>query len=265
MSTLELEHIKHTSSSSNNLTTHSDGSSTLGMLQGNVGIGTTSPTVPLQVAGDIKESVSGANAQISAITDGASNYATFTATNGSRSYSMQVRPDQSNAFAIRDETSGGNRLLIDTNGSVTHPHNACYQTNNAAGVASAGSANLNNMDFGSGLTALFNQGSKITYSHTNGGRWTVSNKGMYEITLQTFLDLQSGDIRAYFVQMNSNGSHYVSWGHWSMRLIVNTTHGMANMTTLANLQTNDYIEFKYRMYDSPTVSLRPRLIIKQVG
>ena len=47
-----------------------------------VGIGTASPTVPLQVAGDIKESVSGANAQISAITDGASNYATFTTTNG---------------------------------------------------------------------------------------------------------------------------------------------------------------------------------------
>ena len=33
MSTLELEHLKHTSSSSNNLSTHSDGSLTVGNLQ----------------------------------------------------------------------------------------------------------------------------------------------------------------------------------------------------------------------------------------
>lgn len=40
MSTLELEHIKHTSSSSNNLSTHSDGSLTLGSLNGNIHVGT---------------------------------------------------------------------------------------------------------------------------------------------------------------------------------------------------------------------------------
>lgn len=264
MSTLELEHLKHTSSSSNNLSVHSDGSLTLGMLQGNIGIGTASPTVKLEAVGDIKASVSGANAQISAITDGSSNYATFTTTNGSRSYSMQVRPDQSNSFAIRDETGGGNRLLIATTGSVTHPSNACYESSTGS-FSSQGSASLNNMDFGSGLTARFNQGSKITYTHTNGGRFTVANAGMYEITLQTFVDLQSGDVRAYFAQMNRNGSGYTTWGHWSMKLVVNTTHGMAHMTTLANLSANDYLEFKYRLYDSPTATLRPRVIIKQVG
>ena len=50
-----------------------------------------------------------------------------------------------------------------------------------------------------------------------------------------------------------------------MKLVANTTHGMAHMTTLADMSANDYIEIKYRIYDSPTVSLRPRLIIKQVG
>ena len=170
-----------------------------------------------------------------------------------------------NNGAIRILQGASNRLNIDTNGSVRHPHNVCYESNTAANVASQGSSNLNNMDFGSGLTARFNQGSKITYAHTNGGRWTVPNAGMYEIILQTFLDLQSGDIRAYFVQMNRNGSSHTSWGHFAMKLIVNTTHGMANMITLADMSANDYIEFKYRMYDSPTVGMRPRLIIKQVG
>ena len=48
MSTLELEHLKHSSSSSNNLSAHSDGSLTLGSLQGltvtgDVGINNTAP------------------------------------------------------------------------------------------------------------------------------------------------------------------------------------------------------------------------------
>lgn len=177
-----------------------------------------------------------------------------------------------NANAVIDNNNGTIRILqgantrinVDTNGSVTHPSNACYESSTGS-FSSQGSASLNNMDFGSGLTAKFNQGSKITYAHTNGGRFTVSNAGMYEITVQTFFDLNSGDVRAYFLQMNRNGSNYTTWGHWSMKLIVNATHDMANMTTLANLSANDYIEFKYRVYDSPTCTLRPRVIIKQVG
>ena len=85
----------------------------------NVGIGTTSPGVKLEVNGDIKSNgASSSNAQISAVTAGSSNYATLTTTNGARSYSMQVRPDVSNSFVIRDETGGANKFVILTTGEV---------------------------------------------------------------------------------------------------------------------------------------------------
>ena len=125
---------------------------------GNLGIGIANPTAKLEVAGDIKESVSGVNAQISAITDGPSNYATFTATNGSRSYSMQVRPDQSNAFTIRDETGGGNRVMIDTAGRVAMPNQPSFFFRNTTGSHGAGSV------------ILFDQ-----QYHNNGGHYNSAN------------------------------------------------------------------------------------------
>ena len=105
-----------------------------------VGIGTNSPGVPLEVNGDMKTNVSGSNAQISAITDGASNYATMSVTTGARSYSMQVRPDQSNAFTIRDETGGTNPLRIFTSGNSSH------SANNAGVVSTFENTNTSNPD-----------------------------------------------------------------------------------------------------------------------
>lgn len=184
---------------------------------------------------------------------------------------IQLAGSNGNANVVIDNLNGSVRILqgantrlnIDTNGSVRHLANACYESSTGS-FSSQGSASLNNMDFGSGNTPRFNQASKITYAHTNGGRFTVTNAGMYEITLQSFLDLQ-GDIRAYFVQMNRNGSAYTSWGHHACKLVVATTHDISTMISLASLQANDYLEFKYRMYDSPTCTIRPRVIIKQVG
>jgi len=84
MSTLELEHLKHASSSSNNLSTHSDGSLTVGNLQSlnvlgdltvdtstlkvdatnnRVGIGTTSPTAQLELSAGAPTLILNANSQ----------------------------------------------------------------------------------------------------------------------------------------------------------------------------------------------------------
>ena len=45
-------------------------------------------------------------------------YATYQVDNADQKYSMQIRPDQNNAFVIRNETSGQNSLTIGTDGSI---------------------------------------------------------------------------------------------------------------------------------------------------
>ena len=166
-----------------------------------VGIGTASPTVPLEVAGDIKESVSGANAQISAITDGASNYATFTATNGARSYSMQIRPDQSNAFTVRDETAGGNRFLINTSGHMNVPNQPMCSA--GAGTSSgAGTQEITNMG------VIVNNGN---HYNTSNGRFTCPVAGIYEVNVH----MLSGYAAAYnWIAIFKNGSPVQNM-HWN--------------------------------------------------
>ena len=54
------------------------------------------------------------------------NYATYGLKNSSRAYSTQIRTDQSNAYVVRDETGGGNRLLIGTSGHITTPFQPAF-------------------------------------------------------------------------------------------------------------------------------------------
>lgn len=75
----------------------------------NVGIGTASPAGRLHVS-------SASDVEVRSATTGGSNYATFRLKNSARDYSMQIRADQSNAWTLRDETAGVNRLLVDNDG-----------------------------------------------------------------------------------------------------------------------------------------------------
>jgi hypothetical protein len=80
---------------------------------GNVGIGTTSPST----YGNLAVYTAASNTEVAAVTGGA-NYCTFSLRNSSIRYSMQIRTDQSNAWVLRDETAGANRLVVDTSGNL---------------------------------------------------------------------------------------------------------------------------------------------------
>ena len=215
-----------------------------------VGIGTASPTVPLEVAGDIKESVSGANAQISAITDGASNYATFTATNGSRSYSMQIRPDQSNAFTVRDETGGANRLLINTSGHVTKPSQPFLQASsgpNIRAVTGTGTANTTVL-YGS---VNINNGN---HYNTSTGLFTCPVAGFYRVTQFMMVDT-GGVTEALNVGLLKNGAV------WLTSYTSNTSYNMNVSNGIVSCSANDTLGVrvghggKHANYDSFTVEL----------
>jgi hypothetical protein len=77
---------------------------------GQLGIGTASPAATLHVS-------SSGNTEVRSATTGA-NYTTFRLKNSTNDYSMQIRTDQSNAWVLRDETAGANRLLVDTSGNL---------------------------------------------------------------------------------------------------------------------------------------------------
>jgi hypothetical protein len=90
---------------------------------GNVGIGTTSPSEKLHVQ-------TAGNVQIRLQATGA-NYVTYGLYNSSKNYSMQIRTDQSNAWVLRDETAGANRIMVrDSDGVIFIP--SVYATTNAA-------------------------------------------------------------------------------------------------------------------------------------
>jgi len=93
---------------------------------GNVGIGTTSPST----YGQLAVYTAASNTEVAAVTGGA-NYCTFSLRNSSKRYSMQIRTDQSNAWVLRDETAGANRITVrDSDGVLFVP--SVYATTNAA-------------------------------------------------------------------------------------------------------------------------------------
>lgn len=220
MSTLELEHLKHSSSSSNNLSVHSDGSLTLGMLQGNVGIGTASPAVNAHV-----QTTSG-NPQIRVESTGA-NYVTYSLKNSVRQYSTQIRTDQNNAYVVRDETGGANRLLIDTSGRVLTPSQpvsqiACSNPNlTTNGNRYEGTANIN---IGNGWSNGSNQ-----YTAPVTGTYLVNFSGWTNYTASY------GYMGVY-----KNGANYYTWhyNHGNYQI-----HTFASGTLYVDLAQNDVITF----------------------
>jgi hypothetical protein len=71
------------------------------------------------LTGDVSLVKASGNSQILVEASGTDAYATVRVKNDAKDYSMQIRSDQSDAWTIRDETAGANRLLISSTGDVT--------------------------------------------------------------------------------------------------------------------------------------------------
>jgi hypothetical protein len=96
-----------------NLPTVTGGNFVVSNASGNVGIGTDSPIVPLQVAGTIRSTGTDANAGVQATTGSA----TLAVISNARTWSIQSSNGDS-ALRFRDETSGAERMRIDSSGNL---------------------------------------------------------------------------------------------------------------------------------------------------
>ena len=139
MSTLELEHLKHSSASGNNITLAADGSVTVDTTtlkvdatNNRVGIGTTSPGYPLQVNGSVDIlNVKGSTGNA---------FVRFTDSDATADFSIGADDGSyagSGSFILYDRSNGAYRLAVNSNGQVTKPNQPAFH----AGLNAATGAN----------------------------------------------------------------------------------------------------------------------------
>jgi hypothetical protein len=134
------------------------------MLHRMWGIGTSSPATCTN--GNLAVYTAASNTEIAAVTGGA-NYCTFSLRNNSIRYSMQIRTDQSNAWTLRDETAGANRLLVDTSGNL--------QFNSGYGSAATAYGCRAWVNFnGTGTPAIRGSGNVSSITDNGTGDYTVN-------------------------------------------------------------------------------------------
>jgi hypothetical protein len=183
----EVKTNKITSLASNNdITLDPDGTGDVAVASGHkLGIGTTSPAVEAHIQ------TSSGNPELRVESTGA-NYVTMSVKNSSRHYSTQIRTDQSNAYVIRDETAGANRLLIDTNGALL------------VGKTSAGLGNNGfEVEGNNGATLMTRQDNPPQFVNRNG------NDGNLIVFRQANTD--EGSITVNGTTVSFNGGHLARW------------------------------------------------------
>ena len=159
---------------------------------GNVGIGTTSPSTYGKLAvykasGDVE----------AAVVTGSANYATYRVQNNAKRYSMQIRTDQSNAFVIRDETAGANRMLIDSSGRVTKPYQPSFGVYTTTGQTVGNTIQFNGTSFNIG-----------NHFNTSTGIFTAPVSGRYWLYWHLLTDRSTNTGETYVDLFKNGGYHY---------------------------------------------------------
>lgn len=188
---------------------------------GKVGIGTASPATTTHIQ------TSSGNPELRIESTGA-NYATMSVKNSSRHYSTQIRTDQNNAYVVRDETGGGNRLLIDTSGRVTTPNQPSFTAHKTSD--SAVTAYVTNTLTGWTCPSHGNVGSHF---NTSNGRFTAPVTGFYLFTGA----IQTNTLSSLHIAFHMNGAVYES-DSW---IDHGTNTAGAELTRIMYLTANQYV------------------------
>ena len=218
MSTLELEHIKHTSSSSNNLSVNSDG--TIGAVT----IANNGSNVPLTIP---------TNISTHEIAFTGSTHANIAANNGANPFYIQ----SIGAGDMYFQTNSSNRMHIESDGVIHMPNqpSALFQGNDGS-WATINAGNVMNRAFttsGNGAHAH----SSITYNQSN-GRFTMTKAGKYFVSFTFYCDAAANNDMRIILRQNGGG---IAFNHYDFPS-TQSTIGNSSSACL-NIAANDYIDF----------------------
>ena len=239
MSTLELEHIKHTSSSSNNLSTHSDGSLTVGNLQslnvlGNVGIGTSSPSASHRLTLDKTSNYGGIS-----LNQNGNQVGQIIQEGGTGNIYVDADSNNVGGGLIFRTAGGTTRMTIDTLGRVTMSNQPKFFSYLSGRFPSSGDIPSNsiipfdstNQNVGSGFD-------------TSNYRYTAPVSGAYVFGMNVRLVNNNG-IRVARAMIRKNGSQM-----WDLAFVGGSKspnasdHPSLSGVTIINANANDYFDLQ---------------------
>jgi len=252
MSTLELEHLKHSGSSSNNLSVHSDGTLTLGNLtglnvNGNIGIGTTTGSESLTTTGNIRLQTN--NKTRIEYLNSSSAYSTGSTGGSALGFEYTVSGNHEIFFETHHTGVSHREVMrIDKDGHIIQPYQpiVSLQPDTTSNVTTATSNTyLVGWKTVGGRQTLARSGISIgpsTYSNyiangNNTGRFTFLTAGVYyfECTIRLENQPAAGNIYVNFNGTSIHRMHVEGWGRWPYY------HGRTSRCVTAS--ANDYIEF----------------------
>ena len=224
MSILELEHLKHTSSSSNNLSVHSDGTV---VSNNKLGIG----TVPNATFGSLlyAQGTPAANKPIiSGYSQGNSNNAGLALFNDTGNRGIWTGPGSSMRFTRSYEGNSTVDMNIDTSGRITTPNQPSFMVYGAWSYAA--STNI----WKGFATVDHNIGSH--WNNTT-GRFTAPIAGRYMIYAAAHHSTVSTYHLWAFLKNGTAGG-----GNWVQSYDANGGNDTTSKTQVWNLAAGDYLE-----------------------
>ena len=150
---------------------------------------------------DIHVKTASGNPEVRVESTGA-NYATYGLKNSSRVYSTQIRTDQSNAYVVRDETAGANRLLIDTSGHITAPNQPAFQAQLTNTYSNFPVNTDNTIPFG---TERFDNNADY---NTSTYTFTAPVTGKYQLNVHLLVEGVQNTPNYYQVQLTTSNKVY---------------------------------------------------------